>query len=284
MANKRELGETLRRFRRERRMTGTQLASRVGVTQGTVSKIESGLLVPDLDFLSKFAHTLRLTQGDTADLLRLAGAVPCGATAESVLQYLPVDFVQADWAERRQETIAAAEAKAKRICVYNSLLVPGVLQTERYARHVITAAGRETPASAERAVRARMRRRAVLASRRKQFTFLISETALSARVAPADVLIEQLEHLQSLVRGGRIAIAIIRTADPLPVIPPPPFYLLDRRVHIELPHGDLWLLTRSHAFPVYERLFSRLRGCAVQGDNAVAILRNLMNMLHRTPR
>jgi transcriptional regulator with XRE-family HTH domain len=284
MANKRELGETLRRFRRERRMTGAQLASRVGVTQGTVSKIESGLLVPDLDFLSRFAHTLRLTQGDTADLLRMAGAVPSGATAESVLQYLPVDFVQADRAERRQETIAAAEAKAKRICVFNSLLIPGVLQTERYARHVITAAGRETPAKVERAVRARMRRRAVLASRRKQFIFLISETALTARLAPADVLIEQLEHLQSLLRAGRIAIGILRTADPLSVVPPPPFYLLDRRVHIELPHGDLWLLARSRAFPVYERLFCRLNERAVQGDNAVAVLRDLMNVLYRTSR
>src|SRR5262249_21486414 len=34
MANKRELGEALRRFRRGRRVTGTELASRIGVTQG----------------------------------------------------------------------------------------------------------------------------------------------------------------------------------------------------------------------------------------------------------
>jgi len=119
MGEKSELGRILRRFRRERGITGGELASHVGVGQGTISKIECGRLVPDLDFLSKFASVLRLKEGDAAAVMRLAGVVPSGVTPESVLQYLPVDFLQVDWSERRQETVALAEAKSSSIRVFN---------------------------------------------------------------------------------------------------------------------------------------------------------------------
>jgi transcriptional regulator with XRE-family HTH domain len=270
-----ELGGTLRRFRRERRITGTELASSIGVTQGTISKIERGLLVPDLDFLSKFAHTLRLAKGDAAALIRLAGVVPDGVTPESVLQYLPVDFLQVDWAERRQETIAMAEAKSMRIGVFNPLLVPGLLQTESYARQVIHAAGARTPSSVERTVQARLRRQRILHSHRKQMTFILTEAALLARIAPAEVLAQQIRHLQEVAASDGVRIGLIPSAESLTVVPPPAFYLLDRRVYIELPHGDLWLLTRSHAYAIYERLFRVLVGHAVTGANLIKKLKGL---------
>jgi len=274
-----ELGGTLRRFRRERRITGTELASSIGVTQGTISKIERGLLVPDLDFLSKFAHSLRLAKGDAAALMRLAGVVPNGVTPESVLQYLPVDFVQADWAERRQETIAMAEAKSTRIGVFNPLLVPGLLQTESYARHVIHAAGARTPSSIERTVRARLRRQRILHSSRKSVTFIVTEAALLARIAPVDVLVEQIHHLQEVAASDHVRIGLIPSTESLTVVPPPAFYLLDRRVYIELPHGDLWLLTRSHAYEIYEGLFRVLGGHAVTGASAIKKLKELAENL-----
>jgi len=280
-ARKSELGTTLRRLRRERGVTGTQLASSVGVTQGTISKIERGLLVPDLDFLSKFAHTLRLTQGETAPLLRLAGVVPGGATPQSVLQYLPVDFVQADWVERRQETVAASEAKASRISIFNPLLVPGLVQTEHYARHVIEAAGERSSHRIERAVRARMRRQRVLHDRQKAVSVVVTESALLARIAPADVLADQVRHLRHLAASNQVRLGLVSQSAPLAVVPPPAFYLLDRRVHIELPHGDLWLLPRSQSCEVYERLFRQLFASAVTGNYLLTRLGQLANRLSK---
>jgi len=276
-----ELGTTLRRLRRERGITGTQLASSVGVTQGTISKIERGLLVPDLDFLSKFAHTLRLTQGETAPLLRLAGVIPGGATPQSVLQYLPVDFVQADWVERRQETIAAAEAKASRISIFNPLLVPGLVQTEHYARHVIQAAGEDSPLRIERAVRARMRRQRVLHDSHKDVSIIVTESALLSRIAPADVQTEQVKHLRHLASSGEVRLGIISQSAPLALVLPPAFYLLDRRVHIELPHGDLWLLARSQSCEVYERLFRQLSAHSITGEAVLKKLGQLVKAISR---
>jgi transcriptional regulator with XRE-family HTH domain len=260
-----ELGETLRRLRRERGVTGTELAFGLGVTQGTISKIERGLLVPDLDFLSKFAQTLRLKKVDAAALMNLAGVIPKGVTPESVLQYLPVDFIQVDWAERRQDTIALAETKAMRMCVFNPLFIPGLLQTESYARQVMEVAGARTASSIDGAVRARQRRQRLLHASGKRLAFLTTEAALLTRIGPSDVLAEQIQHLRHFVTTDGPRLGLIPSSASLAVVPPPAFYILDRRVYIELPHGDLWLLPRSNVFDIYDRLFRVLMGHALTG-------------------
>src|SRR5262249_45178918 len=148
-------------------------------------------LIPDLDFISKFAHLLRLTRKDAADLMRLAGVMPVGITPERALQYLPVDFLQAEWSQRRQETVALAEAKAETIKVFNPLVVPGLLQTEQYARHVLRAAGVCGAKNLARAVESRLRRQRRLRRGQQDTTVMITEAAITSRLAPAKVLSEQ---------------------------------------------------------------------------------------------
>jgi transcriptional regulator with XRE-family HTH domain len=279
MGEKNRLGEELRRFRRERKLSGTELAANVGVTQGTISKIEHGSLVPDLDFLSKFAHTLRLKEDEATNLMRLAGVLPGGVTPERALQYLPVDFLQVDWSERRQVTLAMTEARSSHIRVFNPLFVPGLLQTERYAAHIIEAAGVRGDRQIKQAVRARLRRQHILNSPEKQVTFIIMESALLARLAPTDVLVEQMRRLRQIACSARLHFALIPPTAPLRVVPPPAFYLFDRRVYIELPHGDLWLLSRSNAFHVYRRLFDELSRLALRGSELIAKLDQLLNQL-----
>jgi transcriptional regulator with XRE-family HTH domain len=261
-----KLAGLLRRYRRERGLTGCELADGLGVAQGTISKMESGRLDPDLDYLSKFIQTLRVRRKDAAEMMRLAGVVPGGATPDRVLQYLPVDFLHTDFSRRRQETIALAEARSADIRVFNPSLIPGLLQSEEYSRHVIELSGVRRRDSVRRAVQTRVRRQDLLHNRDKQFTFVISEAALMTRVGPQNILMEQFEHLRQLscLRGVKLGLI---TFDAVLTVPlPPAFYLLDRRVYIELPHGDLWLLERSNAFGTYHELFNRLIEHAVFGD------------------
>jgi len=276
-----KLAGMLRQYRRERGLTGSELAISLEVTQGTISKMESGRLDPDLDFLSKFIQTLRVRQKDAAEMLRLAGVVPGGATPERVLQYLPVDFLHADFSRRRQETIAQAEARSKSIRVFNPLLIPGLLQSENYNRHVMATGGVSGTNSVERAVEARHRRQELLKDKDKRFTFIISEAALVTRIGPMKVLAEQLRHLHRLSRMGGVKLGVMGFDAALSVLPPPGFYLLDRRVYIELPHGDLWLLERSNAFGTYHELFNRLMQHAVFGDAFTAKLDELLERIQR---
>jgi len=279
MRGKNELGEALRRHRRERGVTGTELASSVGVGQGTISKIERGRLVPDLGFITKFAHTLRLKKQDASRLLQMAGLVPGGATPESVLQYLPADFVDVDWSERRQLTVSQAEAKSANLRVFSPLLIPGLLQSNAYVRYAIQAAGVCEGKSLERAIRARLSRQRLLKAPGKRFCFIVCEAALHCRIGPVDVLKEQIGHLKHFMLGRDVELLMIPLDAPFAVVPPPAFYLLDRRVYIELPHGDLWLLERSNAFDIYDGLFKSLVHLSIKGEALAAKLDELSQRL-----
>jgi len=55
-----QLGTALRRFRRERKLTQAQLASRAGLRQGTVSQVENGLETVKLTTVMQLVRALDL--------------------------------------------------------------------------------------------------------------------------------------------------------------------------------------------------------------------------------
>ena len=268
-----ELAALLREHRKRRRLTGPDLARRIGVTQGTISKLENGRMVPTIDFLSRFAHCLRLNRAETEELVRRCGVTPADSTASDFLRFLPYDFLSVDWAHRRQRTFAASEDVARVIRGYQPLFVPGLLQTEAYARRIFLLAGISNLRMLERAVRARMVRQKILTDRNKRFLFLLTEGALMAAVGTRSERDEQVQHVMELVRRSNVRIGLLTAGTPLRVVPPPPFYIFDKdRVHVELAHGDLWLLEPSHAAVAYARIFDALGDSAVFGSELVARL------------
>jgi len=274
------LAKTLREHRKDKRLTGPQLAERLGVTQGTISKLENGQLHPTIDFLSKFAHALRLTRSDTETLLQLAGVVPGESTATDFLRFLPYDFLDADWTARRQRSFATSERAADAIRGYQPFLIPGLLQTEAYARRALTLAGVTNPRQLDRGVRARLERQRVLMNPRKRFLFLLAGEALRTVIGTPTERDEQVRHLLELSHCPNLRIGVVPSERAMRVLPPPPFYVFDtERVYIELPHGDLWLLEPSHAAGIYLKLFERLSDSAVFGEALIAELEQVRKRL-----
>lgn len=273
------LGERLRAIRKAHRVSGEELAMGLGVTQGTISKLETGRLSPDIDYLTKFAHILRLDAAQAAELMQLAGVIPQGTTPASFLRFVPCDFLTVNWAQRRQDTAREAELRSERIRVFQPLLIPGLLQTESYARHIFLRAGSKGEAEIRRAVHSRLRRQRVLADRGKRTCFLITESALRCRMAPADVMLAQYQHLAAVIADGRVRVGLVPIDAAPPTPYPPSFYLFDDRVYIELPHGDLWLLDRSDTLGTYEALFGSLVDVAMFDEPAQRLLKRLCSML-----
>jgi transcriptional regulator with XRE-family HTH domain len=273
------LGRELRRLREDRRITQADLAESLKVTQGTVSKSESGRLVPDLDYLSRFVLTLRLDRDTAECLMRLAGVVPDGTTPAKFFQFVPADFLAVNFVERRQETLSLAEARATELLVYQPLLVPGLLQSEDYTRHVVLRAGLRGSKAVERAVRARMRRQNVLGESGRRFVFIMTEAALQARVAPPPILRDQVRCLAEISTESRISVGLVPSSATLPTLPSPPFYVFDDRVYIELPHGDLWLHESSNASDLYRKVFEEFRSAALFGDRFLRALERLSSSL-----
>src|SRR6185437_3637899 len=98
-------------------------------------------------------------------------------------------------------------------------------------------------------------------------------------IAPVDVLVEQLKRVRHFALTSRFDVGLIPAAASLSVAPPPAFYLFDRRVYIELPHGDLWLLSRSNACHVYKNLFEELSRVALRGEELAVKATDLLNQL-----
>jgi transcriptional regulator with XRE-family HTH domain len=54
------LGGAIRHFRNERKFTQSQLAERIGVTQGNIAHYESGRITPPLKVLKKLSTELNI--------------------------------------------------------------------------------------------------------------------------------------------------------------------------------------------------------------------------------
>ncbi|MBE1486034.1 helix-turn-helix domain-containing protein [Plantactinospora soyae] len=99
------------------------------------------------------------------------------------------------------------EEKAVALRLYGTLVIPGLFQTERYARMVLSS-GPLQPDEVERSVQLRMSRQSILDRKDPpQFSCLVEE--LTLRRGESDVLPEQLRHLVALAERPNITIQVI---------------------------------------------------------------------------
>lgn len=119
---------------------------------------------------------------------------------------LAEDATQKGWWEEFADGISAdyrqfigLEHEASSIAVWHVDVVAGLLQTEAYARHIISAYGRiepNPPSMIERQVRVRMRRQEVLnRSPELQLSVVLDESVLRRRIGDERVMYEQLQRL-----------------------------------------------------------------------------------------
>ena len=90
------------------------------------------------------------------------------------------------------------EHEAASVAVWHVDVVTGLLQTEAYARHIISSYGRVepiTPGMIERLVRVRMRRQEVLDRDGLQVSVVLDESILHRRIGDETVMYEQLQRL-----------------------------------------------------------------------------------------
>ena len=181
--------EELRRARARAGLTQDQLAEKVAYSPSLVAHVETGTRAPSADFACRADEAL-----DTDGLLmRLQPFVRSEA--------YPAWF--RDWVE--------IEREATSLRWFEPLLIPGLLQTEEYARAVLEAAN---PASREdeidRLVSARMDRQSILARAEPPlFWVIIDEVVLIRPVGGRRVMREQIDRLIEAARLPKILLQVI---------------------------------------------------------------------------
>jgi len=124
------------------------------------------------------------------------------------------------------------ETTAATIRAFEADVVPGLLQTADYARHLLRrlVAFRGLPDDVERGVRARMVRQEVLYDPDKQLRFLLTEAALRYQPCPRATLRGQLDRLLAVFGLATVEVGILPFDLELPVVPSHGFWIFDDRL------------------------------------------------------
>lgn len=200
---RRRLRVWLRGARLGRGLTQKEVAKALDWSRSKLLRIEQG--------------AVHLTKTDLEALLRFYG-VEDERQVEELLQMAQVAKTQPWSAHRavlRPDFIAylGQECVAATIRSFAPLILPGLLQTEEYAR--ATTLATSTPGDAnhetvERRVRARMERQQLLDREDPpEMSFIIEEGVLHRHVGGAEAMIRQLEHLRQLARRPHINVQIL---------------------------------------------------------------------------
>jgi transcriptional regulator with XRE-family HTH domain len=273
------LGHLLQSLRQEKDITGDELAKRLGTTQATVSKVETGRQKPTMEYIVRFAAEIELSKAETTDLLTRLNLMPAGPARGTQAELLSLDLVSGDDAKRQQKAVERFEARAAVIRAFNPQRIPEILQTEEYARSDIRLSGVSDTKLGESLVRERLKRQKE--ARKKELLVTLTEGALRARVCSFQEMARQLKRIKSFAEAKNSRLAIIGWQARLNVTVPPAFEIYDNALAcVELPHGQL-CLTREKDIEVYIRRFEALEKMAVVGTEGQAVLERIVQDFER---
>jgi transcriptional regulator with XRE-family HTH domain len=196
------LGAQLRRLREADRITLEDAGKRIRASHSKISRLETGRVgFKDRD-ITDLLTFYGVTDDEEREALRaLARRANAPGWWHDYSDVLPHWF----------EAYVGLEEVATQIRAYEVQFVPGLFQTEDYAR-AVTLLGHagEPPRDIERRVRLRMARQAVLDREEPPNVWAVIDEAVLRRPAgPPAVMQGQLKHLAELSRRQNVTIQII---------------------------------------------------------------------------
>jgi transcriptional regulator with XRE-family HTH domain len=177
------------------------------------------------------------------------------------------------------EVYIGLEAGATVIRNFEPTVVPGLLQTEGYARMTLRNGPRELNRDdVERGVQVRMARQGVLAGDdRPRLWAVIDEAVVRRVVGDREVMRGQLRHLVEAAGEGRTTIQVVPFSAGPHAGTTGPFVLLGfpepdpEVVYVETLAGDIYL-ARPGDVSRYSIAFDRLRAAAMHPDDSVRLI------------
>ncbi|WP_460073320.1 helix-turn-helix domain-containing protein [Streptomyces sp. YKOK-I1] len=188
----RTFGAVVQGLREHHGLSREELGDVVGFSKHTVASVELGRRMPDEEFVEAAETAL----GNTGALRRAAGFVERQAGL-------------ATWFQRW----ARLEATAITLYVYESRMIPGLLQTEAYARHLFT---QQLPPMDDEQIEvnwaARAKRQRLLRERpNTNFSFIIEEHALRRQTGGGGITRDAIDHLLEIGELRNVEIQVMPT-------------------------------------------------------------------------
>jgi transcriptional regulator with XRE-family HTH domain len=187
-------GAMLAYYRNRVGMTPEQLGARVYLSGSQIRKVEAG------------------TRSPTEELAKACEAIPelgCNGALTELYEILSLHLRRraypgwfAGWPDK--------EAQARRLRSFEPLVVPGLLQTEAYARAILSTRMGATREELDEAVAGRMERQRILEREHPpELWVILDEAVLRRPVGGPDVMRDQLVRLVEAGQRPNIAIQVI---------------------------------------------------------------------------
>lgn len=197
----RRLAAELLDLRRAAKLTREEVAERTQINAATLYRLETARVRPQVRTLTTLLDLYGVEQEKRDELLDLLRDSGQRGWLQTYAADLPGQY----------SAYISFEAEAQAVWNYESSFIPGLLQTENYARAVISGtlpeANQET---IKNLVSARMQRQAVL-TRDKPLKIwaILDEAVLRRRVGTPDERNEQLSHLLEVSQLPNVTLQVI---------------------------------------------------------------------------
>jgi transcriptional regulator with XRE-family HTH domain len=267
---RKRLGIELRRLREAVHLSCEDVGQRLDCSGTRISRIETG--------------RINAKPGDVRELLEIYGIT--GAEADPLVQLAREARRKGWWHTYGQvlppwfEAYVGLEAEAVRQRDFQPMVIPGLFQTEDYARAVLRAA--PNPGSAEaidRQVTLRMERQAILnQASPPDLWVVLSESVLRVQVGGPDVMRSQLRHLADLAGRSSVTLQVLPFTTAALVHPVTMFTILEfpepadpAVVYLEHLTGSLFLESDDEVRH-YTVVFDHLRAEALGTSQSVEMI------------
>ena len=267
---RRRLGAELRRRREHAGITIETVAEQLECSASKVSRIETG-------------HT-SATPRDVRDMLRIYDVV--GPESDELVQ-IAREARQKGWWHPYSTVLTGAyvglEAAAGSIRAYEQQVVPGLLQTEEYARAMIRAARPDfTAAQVDQRVRVRLERQSLLNQDDPiEFWVVLDEAVVSRPVGGEAVMRDQLKRLVTTAELPNVTLQVLPFEVGAHAGMDGTFTILSFPeagdpdvVYAENATGGLFL-EKNDELQKYIYIFDHIRAAAIRPDESIAHIAEL---------
>jgi transcriptional regulator with XRE-family HTH domain len=266
-----QLASVLKGLRNGTGMSTYDLAQALGWSQAKVSRIENARSKPTADDVEAWAEAT----GATAPIREQVSLLVSSALTDS--QSWRASH-RSGLAARQQE-MRGMDREASEIRNFQPSVIPGLLQTESYARRVLTMADVTNKGGIDAAVAARMKRQAILTTPGHSFRYVVTEGTLRWRPGPRQMMTEQLGKLLAVAAMPNVTLGVIpydREARSRYTHGFTLFYLPDGPVVLAEGFVKEDIYSDPRDVETFEGIFDLLMESALQGDAAADFARSVM--------
>jgi transcriptional regulator with XRE-family HTH domain len=267
---RKRLGIELRRLRERAGLTCEDVGQRLDCSGTRISRMETG--------------RISVKPGDVRELLEIYGVT--GAEADSLVQLAREARRKGWWHTYGHvlpiwfEAYVGLESEAVRFRDFQSMVMPGLLQTEDYARAVLrTAPNAASNEDVDRLVALRMERQTILdQANPPDLWVVLSESILRVQVGGPNVMRAQLRRLIDVAERSNVTLQVLPFTTAAHVQPISPFTILEFAesadptvVYLEHLTGSLFLESEDEVRR-YTLVFDHLRAEALGTAQSIDLI------------